>query len=164
MKSKIKLYLRSHMLSSLLFFVAGFFLLTSGVFYAHFRWQQKNYTGITTGVILANEYERERPTTPSTRQAYSAYFPVVTFTLNGIEYEARSGFGQIPAAYKEGEIVEVAYNLSNPQEYLIDPYSFRGKLAIPVLFGVGILVVLLGVLGLRFEAALRRQFGDNLFR
>ena len=51
-------------------------------------------------------------------------FPAFTFTAqNGVQYHVRSICGTFPATHKVGDVVEVFYQPTSPQEAIIDPHG-----------------------------------------
>ena len=89
--------------------VIGIFILRS-----YFK-DQKTQTVETTATVIRVDSELE---TDSDGLDTRYFYPVVTYTVNGIKYETRlpdSGTTD-STAYKEGQTVSIKYNPDNPKE------------------------------------------------
>ena len=70
------------------------------------------------------------------------YYPILKFTLDGVEYQATADVGSIfRNKYKEGETMQIRYNPEDPGEFMVKGKSLRSGLL------SGIFMLVLGLFG-----------------
>lgn len=68
-----------------------------------------------------------------------SYFPVFSYTFNGMEYTKQSNYGSGDPKYSKGDVVEIRVNPNDATEFF-DP-SDRSDIVYNVLIGVGMFII-----------------------
>lgn len=70
-----------------------------------------------------------------------SYFPVFSYTFDGMEYTKQSNYGSGEPKYSKGDVVEIKVNPTDATEFF-DP-SDRSDIVYNVLIGVGMFLILI---------------------
>lgn len=97
-----------------------------------------------TGIISGIKQKTRRREDTVTRE----YIPTVSYTVDGTEYSAKFTKAYLADTYTIGQAVEIMYNPNKPSEINTKGASNKADI---VLFGIGILIGIIGIVLLSFQ-------------
>ena len=121
------------------FFGLGFTALGVYVIIDYIR-LKKYCTEFGYGTVVG--YEVSKRSNSKTRRISTYYEPIISYSVNGVEYKRNSNIGRETPQYAEGEKLEIAYNPNDPQKfYLVKDKTDHKVIGIIVAFvGLGVTV------------------------
>ena len=77
----------------------------------------KSCTEFAYGTVSGYEVSRRRSSRKKRMTTY--YEPIISYTVNGVEYKRNSNMGRETPKYAEGAELEIAYNPDDPQKFYL---------------------------------------------
>lgn len=123
----------------LVFLIVGVVFVCSGLWFKNYdKGMKKRCTEYIHAIVddYKLSYSRHNDGTYS-----MSYFPVFSYTFDGMEYTKQSNYGSGEPKYSKGDVVEIRVNPNDATEFF-DP-SDRSDIVYNVLIGVGMFLILI---------------------
>lgn len=121
----------------LVFLIVGVVFVCSGLWFKNY---DKGMKDRCTESVQAIVDDYKLSSSRHNDGTYSmSYFPVFSYTFDGIEYTKQSNYGSGEPKYSKGDVVEIRVNPNDATEFF-DP-SDRSDIVYNVLIGVGMFII-----------------------
>lgn len=123
----------------LVFLIVGVVFVCSGLWFKNY---DKGMKDRCTESVQAIVDDYKLSSSRHNDGTYSmSYFPVFSYTFDGMEYAKQSNYGSGEPKYSKGDVVEIKVNPTDATEFF-DP-SDRSDIVYNVLIGVGMFLILI---------------------
>lgn len=123
----------------IVFFIVGVVFVCSGLWLKNYDKGMKDRCTESVQAVVADYKSSSSSHNDGT---YSmSYFPVFSYTFDGVEYTKQSNYGSGEPKYSKGDVVEIKVNPNDATEFF-DP-SDRSDIVYNVLISVGMFLILI---------------------